>query len=94
MPSVPSDAAAHIGSLIATTHRAAGLTQDQLAALSGINSSNIRKYESGRALTSIQSLVRIAEALEVEPVALMSGLTSAQFRTPEHDGRRGPAAQR
>jgi transcriptional regulator with XRE-family HTH domain len=79
--------------LIATARRAAGLTQDQLAALSGINSANIRKYENGRALTGLQSLVRIAEALEVKPEALSEGLTSAQFAVPEHDGRRRPPAR-
>lgn len=44
-----------------------GLTQDQVTVASDIDSSNVRAYETGRAMPSIQSLVRIAEALDVTP---------------------------
>jgi len=59
------------------------MTVDQLAAATGIDSSNIRAYESGRALTSLQSLVRIAEALEVEPAQLLEGIDSGMFTQPK-----------
>lgn len=56
-----------------------GLTQDQLAVLSDIDSSNIRGYESGRAMLSVQTLVRIAEALKAEPGHFLEGLTPEMF---------------
>lgn len=55
------------------------MTQDQLAVLSDIDSSNIRSYESGRAMLSVQTLVRIAEALKAEPGEFLEGLTSDMF---------------
>jgi transcriptional regulator with XRE-family HTH domain len=67
------------------------MTQDQIAADSGIDSSNIRAYETGRATPSIQSLTRIAEALNCEPGSLLEGLTSDLFAVAEHDGRRRDA---
>lgn len=55
------------------------MTHDQLAARTGIDSSNIRSYESGRAMPSIHSLIRIADALSVEPGRLLEGVTLDQF---------------
>ncbi|MDQ1546917.1 MAG: hypothetical protein QOH69_1821 [Actinomycetota bacterium] len=91
MPRVTSDAAAYIGQRIADRRRQLALTQDQVAASSGIDSSNIRAYETGRATPSIHSLTRIAEALNCEPGSLLEGLTSDLFAVAEHDGRRREA---
>ncbi|HCS62113.1 helix-turn-helix domain-containing protein [Microbacterium sp.] len=79
MARIPSDAAAHIGAKIAATRKDRGLTQDQLAVLSDIDSSNIRSYESGRAMLSVQTLVRVAEALKTDPGDFLDGLTSEMF---------------
>ncbi|MGO2933666.1 helix-turn-helix domain-containing protein [Microbacterium sp.] len=79
MPRIPSAAAAHVGAAIAAERKRRGLTQDQLAVLSDIDSSNIRSYESGRAMLSVQTLVRIAEALKTEPGEFLDGLTSEMF---------------
>ncbi|QAY59263.1 XRE family transcriptional regulator [Microbacterium protaetiae] len=79
MPRVPSAAAAHIGTQIVRARQGRKMTQDQLAAATGIDSSNIRSYEGGRATPSIHSLVRIAVALDVEPGSLIEGLTLAHF---------------
>lgn len=59
------------------------MTQDQLAAASGIDSSNIRAYENGRSTPSIHSLVRLADALAIEPGALLQGLTLQHFAAPQ-----------
>jgi transcriptional regulator with XRE-family HTH domain len=64
------------------------MTQDQVAVASDIDSSNVRAYEGGRAMPSVQSLVRIAEVLDIEPGALLRGVTSALFAAPAEDGRR------
>lgn len=55
------------------------MSVDELAVASKIDSSNIRGYEAGRALMNVQSLVRIAEALEVEAGVLLEGVSSAMF---------------
>lgn len=55
------------------------MTQDELAVAADIDSSNIRSYESGRAMMSISSLVRIAEVLQIEPGELPEGITSNMF---------------
>jgi transcriptional regulator with XRE-family HTH domain len=65
-----------------------GLTQDQLAANTGIDSSNLRAYESGRAMPNIHSLVRIAYGLGIPPGDLLDGLTLELFGAPGHDRRR------
>lgn len=56
--------------------------------LSDIDSSNIRSYESGRAMLSVQTLVRIAEALKTEPGEFLAGLTSEMFGGPLETKRR------
>lgn len=79
MPRTPSAAAVHVGSRIAAERKRRGLTQDDLASLTRIDSSNIRSYESGRAMLSIQTLIRISEALKTEPGEFLHGLTSEMF---------------
>lgn len=59
------------------------MTQDELAVQSHIDSSNIRSYESGRSMMNVHSLVRIAEALKVEPGDLLEGVTSEMFATSQ-----------
>lgn len=79
MPRVPSAAAAHVGAQIAHFRVRQGMTQDQLAVASDIDSSNIRSYESGRAMMNVRSLVRIADALGVLPGDLIDGVTPDMF---------------
>lgn len=88
-PRVPSPAAARIGELIAGERVRRGLTQDDLAHLTRIDSSNIRGYEKGRALMGIPTLVRITDALKIEPGMLLDGVTVEMFGLPAEDGRRG-----
>lgn len=79
MPRVPSAAAAHVGAQIVHFRTRQGMTQDQLAVASDIDSSNIRSYESGRAMMNVRSLVRIADALGVLPGDLVDGVTPDMF---------------
>ncbi|GAA5030783.1 helix-turn-helix domain-containing protein [Microbacterium fluvii] len=88
MPRVPSAAAAHIGRRVADTRRRYTLTQDQLAVRADIDSSNLRSYESGRAMMNIQTLVRLADALDVEPGYLLEGLTLDLFGAAAERGRK------
>ncbi|MGW8483552.1 helix-turn-helix domain-containing protein [Microbacterium sp. NPDC055903] len=79
MARTPSPAAAHIGSRIADLRKAQELSVDGLAYKSGIDSSNIRSYETGRSLMNVRSLVRIAAALAVDPGELLEGVEPAMF---------------
>ncbi|MFB7252544.1 helix-turn-helix domain-containing protein [Microbacterium sp. NPDC056234] len=79
MPRTPSAAAAQIGARITASRTARSMTVDQLAVASRIDSSNIRSYESGRAMMNVHSLVRIAEALNVDPGELLDGVVSDMF---------------
>lgn len=88
MPRVPSPAAAAIGLNIKTVREATGWTQDELAAATGIDSSNIRAYETGRSLTNLHSLIRLSEALGADPGTLLDGVTSEMFLTRADDARR------
>lgn len=88
MPRVPSPAAARIGELISDARKHRGITQDELAVLTQIDSSNIRGYEKGRALMGIPTLIRIADALKVDPGSLLDGVTPEMFNVLPTDGRR------
>jgi len=88
VPRVPSPAAARIGELISDARKHRGITQDELAVLTQIDSSNIRGYEKGRALMGIPTLIRIAAALKVEPGRLLDGVTPEMFATSASDRRR------
>ncbi|HLT68340.1 MAG TPA: helix-turn-helix transcriptional regulator [Microbacterium sp.] len=88
MPRVASPAAAHIGAHIIRYRASTGRTQDDLASHTGIDSSNIRAYENGRAMPSVYTLVRIADALGVLPGDLLEGLELDMFAAPPTDKRR------
>jgi transcriptional regulator with XRE-family HTH domain len=94
MPRVASDAAAHIGRRMAEGRRQAALTQDEVAAATGIDSSNIRAYENGRSMPSVHSLVRIAFALGLKPGWLLDEITPDLFGAAESDGRGQRATRR
>ncbi|MHA7985052.1 helix-turn-helix domain-containing protein [Rathayibacter sp. CAU 1779] len=92
MPRVASDAAAHIGGLMAAHRKRQGMTQDQVAVLSGIDSSNVRAYETGRSMPSIQSLIRVAKALGVQPGVLLEDLEPDMFAARAEGGGRTKAS--
>lgn len=82
MSRVSTAAAVHVGRRIAEARRRYTMTHDQLAARTGIDSSNIRGYESGRSMPNIHNLVRISIALETDPGELLEGLTLDLFDKP------------
>lgn len=56
---------------IARLRRERGLSQEELAELSGFSARYVRQLESGTSNTGIRTLVRIAAALRVEVAALL-----------------------
>ena len=79
MARTPSAAAAHIGARIKAARTELSISVDELAATSGIDSSNIRSYESGRAMANVRTLVRVAEALHIPAGTLLEGVSSEMF---------------
>ncbi len=76
------------GARIADARKRRGFSQDELASDTGIDSSNIRSYESGRAMVSVHTLMRIADALDTPPGDLLEGLTLDLFSSPARARRK------
>jgi transcriptional regulator with XRE-family HTH domain/predicted RNase H-like HicB family nuclease len=56
-----------IGSLLRYLRRARGLSQERLGELSGIHATNIGRIERGQAEATLETLVALAIALQLEP---------------------------
>lgn len=82
MADAPS-AAVGFGRLLRASRCAADLTQDELAALSGVGQSTLSGYESGNVEPSFSNAVAIATALKISVDDL-----AAPFRTPVRRRRR------
>ncbi|GAN63397.1 Cro/Cl family transcriptional regulator [Acetobacter indonesiensis] len=67
-----SDVLAHVGTNLRTLRKEAGLSQEALAAASGISRRMIVNLESGNANISLGSLDRLAEALNTTFLKLVS----------------------
>lgn len=63
------------GDLIRKYRKQKGLTQKKLGDLCGIADSNIRKYETGRQKPKIETIEKIAEALDVHPLVLIGRIS-------------------
>lgn len=64
-----------LGRLLKDRRRSMELTQADLALRSGLTSRYIRKVESGQASPTVNSLVKLAIALDIRPAELMHLLT-------------------
>lgn len=62
----------YTGDMIKKHRTEQGLTQKKLGELCGIADSNIRKYESGRQNPKIETLQKIADALDIKISELIS----------------------
>lgn len=61
----------NIGERIRKIRIEKGMTQKEIAEKCGINDANIRKYESGRQNPKIDTIEKIAKALDVEVSELL-----------------------
>ena len=66
-----STIAERVGWNLRIARRRAGLTQDELAERMGNDQSGISAWESGRYLPRVESIVRLAEVLEIDPGELL-----------------------
>jgi transcriptional regulator with XRE-family HTH domain len=59
--------AAAFGELLLATRREAGITQEELAHLSGLDRTTVSQLELGKASPRLETLIRLAGALDVDP---------------------------
>lgn len=79
MPEQLSDAARVLGERIRDARLELGLSQEEVANLASINVSNYGKVERGLSNPTFHMLVRVASVLNVDPGALVAGLTAEQL---------------
>ena len=70
----------HFGVRLREARLAAGLSQSELEELSGIPKARLSRYENGHVEPSIQTLARLASALNVSEASLLSDARAAQER--------------
>ncbi len=92
-PSTTADATAHLARNVAALRHARGLTQQDLAAAAGVPRSTVTSLESGTGNPSLQSLLKVAQALAAPldellaaPRAAVRLWRAAEF-TAQHKGR-------
>ena len=61
-----------------------GITQEDLGELSEVNLTSIGKIERGVSSPAVETLVRLATALEVDPGALITGITADDYGERQH----------
>lgn len=68
---IKSDLCTTVGQNIRRVRETAGKTQSDLAQMIGSTQSQIGKYERGAQDMTLTRLIQIAEALSVDPIALL-----------------------
>lgn len=76
MPKIHSRAAAEIGRRIRAARQELGISLEDLGELSEVNWTTIGKIERGASSPTVETVIRIATALEIDPGVLISGVTA------------------
>ena len=79
MPKTHSAAAVEIGARLRTARLELGISLEDLAELAEINWTTIGRIERGVTSPAVESLVRIASALEVDPGSLITGIRADSY---------------
>jgi transcriptional regulator with XRE-family HTH domain len=66
------------GAHLRAARSAAGLSQSELSERSGLPKPTLSRYENGHVLPSLQTLRKLAEALQVSELSLLPGTTPEQ----------------
>jgi transcriptional regulator with XRE-family HTH domain len=74
MPEPKSDALHDLGARVRERRQALGLSQEKLGDVSGLHWTFVGQVERGRRNLSLHNLLRLADALEVDPAELVRGL--------------------
>ena len=84
MPNIHSAAAAEIGRRLRAARVEFGVSLEDLGHLSEVNWTTIGKIERGASSPTVESLVRIATALEIDPGTLISGIDASFYGDRGH----------
>jgi transcriptional regulator with XRE-family HTH domain len=84
VPPLHSAAAREIGSRIRAARQELGISLEDLGELSEVNWTTIGKIERGASSPTVESLIRIATALEVDAGRFISGITSDAYGQRSH----------
>ena len=84
MPKTHSSAAVELGRRIRAARHELGISLEDLGELSSINWTTIGKIERGVSSPTVESLIRVATALEIDPGVFVSGLTANHYGEREH----------
>lgn len=84
MPTSHSHAAVELGRRLRAARHELGISLEDLGELSSINWTTIGKIERGVSSPTVESLIRIATALEIDPGVFVSGLTADHYGTRAH----------
>ncbi|MGO2658459.1 helix-turn-helix domain-containing protein [Mycetocola reblochoni] len=84
MPSTHSDAAIELGRRLRAARVDRELTLEDVGALADMHWTNIGKIERGQVHPSVETLVRIATALDIDPGELLRGFTAAMYPRKSH----------
>ena len=84
MPKLHSPAAEEIGRRVRLARNQRQISLEDLGHLSEVNWTTIGKIERGTSSPTVESLVRIADALEIDPGTLISGLTANDYGERQH----------
>ncbi|HWC33489.1 MAG TPA: helix-turn-helix transcriptional regulator [Mycobacteriales bacterium] len=74
MPDPVSEALAEFGARVRGRRNALGLSQEGLADRSGLHWTFVGQVERGRRNLSLHNLLKLAQALEIDPGKLVEGL--------------------
>ncbi|WP_336659818.1 helix-turn-helix domain-containing protein [Leucobacter sp. USHLN153] len=84
MPQIHSDAAVKIGRRLREVRQQLGISLEDLGELSQISWASIGRIERGVSSPTVETLVRIATALDVDPGAFLSDLTADDYGVRAH----------
>ncbi|PII83655.1 hypothetical protein BMH32_06635 [Leucobacter sp. OLJS4] len=77
-------AAEKIGARVRAARQKLGLTIEDLSALAEIDAATLGKLERGAQSPSVETLVRVASALDVDAGVLLQGITADDYGHREH----------
>jgi transcriptional regulator with XRE-family HTH domain len=84
MSAFHSEAAHVLGARIREARNQRSLTLEDLGALAGVHWTNIGKIERGQVHPSVETLVRLASAMDADPKVFVTGHTADMYPRPRH----------